>query len=697
MTAEQQKIATQVNDNLSRMRFFRKQYDQRRAFYYRQYVGQRDQKFFPDNTTPRSNTFVPYPLSNVETIVSRVLDAFFSFKPFFETRGRTHVDDAKAESMQTVLEYMLHRGKFIQAFECLLRNIAIYGHAGIKVDWDWDFETVVYPEPVYAQQTVPDIHGNNQIDPQTGQPVTQPIVDPNTGQPVITHYQPQKKQIKRNCPKFIPIDVFDLLIDPDGGIIAHLTERTLGDLRREAEANPNLYFPDGIEDLIKRCSDMKDSDSVIIRLAEYWNSFDQTCTIQTFGEDAQDSLAFKDLRAAQRGTGYSSWKRKAYAGPPIMLWHGENQFLHRKPPILATSYIKIPNEVFGLGAIEVISDLTEGLNRFANMITDNWNLGINKRYAYNTEADVDLSQLKNVNVPGGLVEVTGNPNEVIAPLPSFTPSAQDYSIIPLYKDMVENASGISDFYARGVGSSGGNSTATGISSVVNESNYRFKMFIRNLELDILQPLLEMVSSMVQQFCTDDVEFRITRDQPQIPKYPIVTPEDLIGCFDFDIVAANYASNKQVRQRNLLAFANVVGNSPFWNQYEANKELAKVFEIANIDRLLYTPQQVSANQAQQRADQAKMMIFEASLKLDAKEHLQEQQAQLKAAYPVETITAAAKVSTPKTGRPQSNPSRFEQVPSHGITSDVRQFSQEMGAQAQQGIEGQPMPPQAGGAA
>src|SRR5271154_3940153 len=82
---------------LTRMLDYRRQFDQRRSVFYRQYVGQRDSLKFPDNVTNRANAFVPYPLSNVETIVSRVDDAFFSFAPWFEVSGTTSADDHQAE------------------------------------------------------------------------------------------------------------------------------------------------------------------------------------------------------------------------------------------------------------------------------------------------------------------------------------------------------------------------------------------------------------------------------------------------------------------------------------------------------------------------------------------------------------------------------------------------------------------------
>jgi hypothetical protein len=74
-----------------------------------------------------------------------------------------------------------------------MRNICIYGHAAIKVDWDWGFDTVVTAEPVFAQMQ----------DPQTGQMVQ--IPNPMTGEPVVIGYKPIKKMVPRARPKFTPL------------------------------------------------------------------------------------------------------------------------------------------------------------------------------------------------------------------------------------------------------------------------------------------------------------------------------------------------------------------------------------------------------------------------------------------------------------------------------------------------------------
>jgi hypothetical protein len=653
---EDQLIRDRTITSLTRMLDFRRQYDQRRSTFYRQYVGQRDAQKFPDNITNRANTFVPYPLSNVETTVSRVLDAFFSFDPWFEVNGATESDDQASEAMSLVLLKKLQEANFVSAFESVVRNCVIYGHAGVKVDWNWDYKTVVKPTPQYAM-------GSD----------GQPTINPMTGQPIVIGYRSQPFKVPKACPRITPIDVYDLMCDPDDGILAQLTERTFIEMKRENEAytaakGTPLYYPEAmarIEARIKTTAP-KDYESVIIRFAELWNVYEGTCTIITFGDD-KEAMAWKDLRASFRATNVSSYKRKIYEGNEV-LWHGPNPFDHQRNPILHTSYIKLPNELYGLGGIEITSDLTESLNKFVNMITDNWNLGINRRFAYDVNADIDHEALNQMNVPGGKVPVNGNPSEVLFPLPLFTPNAGDYQIIDLYKGMIEMTSGVSDFYAKGSGSPTGNKTATGITSVINEANFRFKMFIRNLEIDVLQPLLAMCASMVQQFMTDQEEVMITKNPagPAIPKWQVIDPSSIIGNFEFNLVAANYATSKEMRQRNLMAFMAQAGQSPYWRQGEGLRELGKVMEVRNIDELLKSDQQVQQEQQQAKQEQQQEMFMQEIVNTESKIEIAKAHAQLGLGHGGSGGGGGSTKSHPK---PRPNPSH--QLPDKGGRPSLHQ--------------------------
>lgn len=652
---------------LRRMLDYRRQFDQRRATFYRQYVGQRDSQKFPDNVTTRANTFVPYPLSNVETIVSRVMDAFFSFDPWFEISGLTMADDHAADAMSLILGKKLKESRFQDAFETFVRNCCIYGHAGLKVDWNWDFRTLTKPTAIPLMD-------------QAGQP----IMNPMTQQPIIARVVPQTTQVPMACPRVTAIDIYDLMVDPDNGIVAQLSEKTFVEMKREAQAylaanGKELYDSKALAAIEQRIATdyPQDYNTIIIRFAELWNVYDGTCTVITFGDD-RDAIAWKDLRASYRATAYSPYKRKVYAGPEQILWEGPNQFDHKRNTILHTSFIKLPNEIYGMGAIESITDLTESLNKFVNMVTDNWNLGINRRFAYDLNADIDHEALNQFNVPGGKVPVNGDPNKVIAPLPLFTPNQGDYAILDLYKGMIEMSSGISDFYSKGQGSPTGNRTATGINSVISESNYRFKMFIRNLEMDILQPMLAMCASMVQQFMTDQQEVSMTKQGPMIPKWVSISPDEIIGNFEFNLVAANYATNKIVRQRNLMAFQNIAQQTPYWRVGEGLRELGKVMEIHNINDLIKSDQEVAMEQQQAMEQQMRMALLEKTVDTESALATAREGAKAKAA-----AASSRPPATSQSKRPEGRPPKAQHegaIPGAGETSATRLEAQDSGMNA-----------------
>ena len=685
-------------EGLRRMRYFRRQYDPRRAYWYRQYLGQRDQRFYPDNLTPRANTFVPYAHSNVETVTARVMDAFFSIDPPIECRGKGDVDQAAAPYMQCVMLTKLHQAKWIQTIEMLTRNIAIYGHAGIKVDWDWDYDTITAPDPIYVMQPVPDpITGQPMLNPD-GTPSFMPVMNPMTGQPIQVGTRVITKQIPRMRPKLTPIDVYDLLIDPDGRQIAHLMEKPFVALKREMESHPQDFIPGALDELAAKIKNEKDPDNILIRLAEYWNEADNTVTLMTFGEDAE-AVSWKDLRYSYRNANYSSYKLKVYGGSPVLLQHGPNPFIHKRAPILHTSYTKLTGEVYGIGVIEKISDLNEAMNKFCNMITDNWNLGINKRYAYDTSADIDHNALNQFNTPGGKVGVSGDPSKVIFPLPTMVPTAPEFQIMDIYRNQIELASGISDFYGKGIGGPGGNRSATGIGQVMTESNFIFKLFIRNLEIDILQPMMEMVASMIQQYCSDYVEYQVTDAPPMIPKVGRVALENIIGNYDFDFVGANYATNKVVRQRNMMAFYQIAMQSPYAQQGEFLREIAKVMEVPNASRLLKPDQQVQMEQQQSMQAQQQMMIAEKVLDAEAKmlvaevgkkheddpstvAHGREIQEHLEALL-VGMGDMPSATPPPKAGRREGRPATRQpegNMPGSGLTGPARSQAQSTGMNA-----------------
>src|SRR5208283_2501554 len=353
---QSQNSSTQIGSNdklvwakaaLARMRNFRRPYDQRRSYFYRQYIGQRDRRMYPDNMTPRSNTFVPYSQSNVDAVVARTRDAFFSLDPPIEVRSKGGTDYA-AQQMQNVLLTCCKRADWITKIEEFCLNAGIYGHAAIKVDWDWDTQTVTGPEPVYAMRPLLDNIGRPVMG-LDGQPVQIPMIGPDGG-PIQVGVNMVTMQVPRNCPKLYVIDIYDLLIDPDGGIVAHMIEKTYGTIMREAAAKKDLYFPEAIAEITSRVSNYpaEDRDGIIIRFAEIWDEFKQEVTLLTSTDD-WDAISWKDRRYQYRNASYSAYKRQVYNGPSVILYTGPNPFAHKRIPILQMPYTIVPGDTYGLG------------------------------------------------------------------------------------------------------------------------------------------------------------------------------------------------------------------------------------------------------------------------------------------------------------------------------------------------------------
>jgi hypothetical protein len=176
------------------------------------------------------------------------------------------------------------------------------------------------------------------------------------------------------------------------------------------------------------------------------------------------------------------------------------------------------------------------------------------------------------------------------------------------------SSGISEL---ATGLAQANGTASGISQVINESGYVFKLFIRNFEVEVLQPMCEMVASMIQQFGTNEMEYSITNAPPGIPKYGQVKLKDLIGNYSFDFVAANYATGKVVKQRNMMAFYNIAMQSPYLQQGEFLREIAKCMEIPYAQRLLKSDQEVQQNAAAQSQAALQQEVIKDLLRFESK--------------------------------------------------------------------------------
>lgn len=660
---QQTRLLDDIGAVLHRMYDFRRPLEPRWAELHRHLDMHSAPKLYPDGT-PRSNVFMPYGFANVRHVTSGLTEALFGIDPPFVTLPAGKADEEAARHMQPVLELMaIRRGRLRSAITDYISMLATYGWASFDVGWDWDYDLVydwqvrpIQPTP----QTPPALIGQ---DPRTGQPL---VIHPLTGQPAMERVK-VLVPVPRNRPRYTALDVYDVLVDPDGRHVAKLFDKTVPQMIREnavaKQAGYELYSEEALQTLkakVMESGDRAEDRNALVRVAEVWDTVDGSFTLSVHEED-ESTLSYKDQRYVNRSSAYTQYRRRMAKVDKAILAAGYNPYAHCRIPILYTSYTKIPGEMFGMGVIEPAFGLNEALNSNLSRLSDKMDLGLNQRFIYDAARNVDLGDLQDVNVPGGLIAAYGDPSNFLHPLPVDTPTPGDYGLLPIYQSAIEVAASVSDAFQRGVGSTSGNKTATGIQSVIQESNKSMGLVARQISEDILEPALQMTAANIQQFITDEIEIRITDEQPFIPKvqsqFITIKPSEIAGNYDFRIPGAAYMENRFVLQNNARMMMEMTANLfPQWLKPDTTiEEMFTLHRIPYPHRFIKTPEEVAAEQAQQFQQQVLLAAVSGQAEVEKEKVKQD---------------AKGDKSTPK--RPEKTVDE--------TTGVARQFAQRMGSNA-----------------
>jgi hypothetical protein len=620
-------------------------------------------KTYPDGS-PRSNIFMPYGFANVRHVTAGLTESLFGIDPPFVTLPAGKADEEAARHMQPVLELMvLRKGRLRGAITDFVIMLATYGWAAFDVGWDWDFD-LVYEWQVKPMQPGPDtppaLIGQN---PQNGQPL---VLHPLTGQPAMERVK-ALVPVPRNRPRYTALDVYDVLVDPDGRHVARLFDKTVPQMLREnlvaKQAGYDLYSQDALETLkakVMESGDAAEDQNALVRVAEVWDTVNGTFTLSVHEQD-QNTLNYKDQRYVNRASQYTQYRRRMAQVDKALLATGHNPYAHCRTPILYTSYTKLPGEMFGMGVIEPAFGLNEALNSNLSRLSDKMDLGINQRFIYDAARNVDLGDLQDVNVPGALIASYGDATNFLHPIPVDVPTPGDYGLLPIYQSAIEVAASVSDAFQRGIGSTSGNKTATGIQSVIQESNRGMGLVARQISEDILEPTLQMTAANIQQFITDDIEIKITDEQPFIPKvqseFLTITPSQIAGNYDFRIPGAAYMENRFVLQNNARMMMEMAAKiaPEYLKPGVAVEEMFTLHRIPYPHRFIKTEEEVVAERQQQFQQQ--VLLAAVSGQADVEKEKVKQQAK-------------GDGSTPK--RPEKTVD--------DVSGQARQFAQRMGSNA-----------------
>lgn len=533
----------------------------------------------------RSNLHIPRMYEQIDTLRSRIYKSVFSQRPYInfipKVKATTTLEDyedstRKADIASALVDMQLEntgiRAKgydFITSY--LLAPIAILG-----VGWRYDEKLVKRKQT--KTELILDPFGHAMVD-EVGNPIIQTRVE-----------VAEQREVAIDDNEVININFFDFWLDPKGECL---------DTSRYVFHREWLTREDIEEKLIVMTAAHEGEGQAF---SVDWDKVGSSDGLEEGREASRDEVGLSgedDDEKDQRLRMYevlNYWEDERYSmiiNRKELAYDGPNPYWrHSSKPFTIATYEPIPNEVYGMSAAEIVSDLQEEINTHRNQRIDNVALALNKMYSILRDADVDESEL--VSRPGGVVRV--DDHDDIRELRTTDVTSSSYTEEQIVKMDMENTLGVPSV-VRGVDSTR-QETATEIVTKSSNAGIRFDVKIMLFEAMGLTRLAKLMDMNNQQFIDDDRLIRLVGEEG-IEDWRLVGPDEIVGEFDYRPAGPSVdpAANKELRRNQLIQVYELAmrTQNPYFNIYELSKELLESFDLRNTDKLLNSKEEVEQEQ------------------------------------------------------------------------------------------------------
>jgi hypothetical protein len=162
-------------------------------------------------------------------------------------------------------------------------------------------------------------------------------------------------------------------------------------------------------------------------------------------------------------------------------------------PFCSLTPIIVPHRFHGRSVAELVEDIQLIKSTVMRQVLDNMYLTNNNRVAV-MDGQVNLDDLL-TNRPGGVVRTKGAPGQVMMPLQNQTLSNQAFPLLQYLDTIKEERSGVTK-YNQGMDTDSLNKTATGINTILSQSQMRLELIARVFAetgvKDIFKKIFELV-------------------------------------------------------------------------------------------------------------------------------------------------------------------------------------------------------------
>lgn len=487
-----------------------------------------------------SKVFVPITFATIETIKPRLVAQLPV--PIVTPVGPE--DEDAAPEMETLLGWATEQSDFymeaVEAFDSALR----YGTGIIKVTAGKRSHTRKVSqditEPVMASQPI--------IDPQTGQPLT----DPN-GQPVMDQVdtgqtQPtgQTKRVTEEVISYIgpvgeAIDIFNFFPDPMATSIedaTYLIQRSF---------KPKSWIDARVK-------------SGFFRIPPEFSEADFTTALDDPGQKRVSSVglggAHTEADAIEvRECWYDDGKVITSLAGRFIVRVVENPFDHGEFPFHRIIDHLNAHEFWGVGEVQHLEGPQDLINAMTNQRVDNVRLLMESVFYGDADALKDRRNLK--IYPGAFIPVVTNDrplDQVFRRLEMGDVTNSSYNEVDFWKGICEQVSGVSPYTSGTDIGATSNTTATGVALISEQGNTRFTMKLKMAELTGFRGIYRQYGALIQQFMPEDFIIRLV-GPGGVNIFKPIDAAALYGSFDYAVEADSSAQTETVRKQTAMDLFN----------------------------------------------------------------------------------------------------------------------------------------------
>lgn len=482
----------------------------------------------------RSQIYIPLSYEAATNIYSNLKRAIFpTDSSFFTVEPKNHISKEFANIMKTFLLYQLDDMGFITKFGSFLKQLVVIGNSAAAVYW----KHVTRKELQTVEVPVYDELGN--------------LID-------VKKENVEVDKVVYDGPEFETINMFDIVFDParpdwQNGLVIHRSYRSYEHLKN----NP-VYK--NIQDL--KDSSVKQDDSNISEASKAFDMQKENAQqknmvrlYSAYGDFVIDGKVYYDYIAV-------------VANDEYLIRFEKNPYGEK--PFVFTTYESVPNEPYGIGAIEPGLGIQYLVNTFSNQKADVLSLLINGMWAYVDDGIIDPEEI--VARPGALIAVK-DPNN-IRPIHPDTSVALSYNEIAQLKAEYQEVTGATKYFTGGA-SLDFRKTATEVSALQSAGLVRFSEVIQNIEENALKRALYLVMTYNENL--NYIEKLIHKEGKTDILPDSSGKKSFFQHLDLRIVGANSSISRDIRVNKLIEFLKVVSSNPV---------VAQNVNIMEIVRQLY---------------------------------------------------------------------------------------------------------------